>query len=232
MAPRAVRQTRDSKGPNRDAVLKAALEIIDTEGVESLSMRRLGLALGCDPMSLYRHASTKAGLLDAVAESVMAELAVDSTDPDWPGQLRSLARQFRAVALAHPNVIPLLVTRPLATPMAHWPLGTLRPMEAVLELLSRAGFSPADALRIYRLVYGSMQGHVLNELQRLVADEDETDDVLRLGLQRLPLREFPRIRALASVLAQYDGADELERRLDIMLSGLQVELRPTNPPTV
>jgi hypothetical protein len=71
-----------------------------------------------------------------------------------------------------------------------------------------------------------MQGHVLNELQQLVADPDETEDVLRLGLQRLPIREFPRIRALASELARYDGAEELERRLDIMLSGLQVEIQP------
>jgi AcrR family transcriptional regulator len=226
MAPRAVRKTRDSKGPTREAVLACALDIIDTDGAEGLSMRRLGLALGCDPMSLYRHAATNAALLDAVAESVMADLTVDPTDQDWPGQLRSLARQFRAVALAHPNVIPLLVTRPLATPMALWPLGTLRPMEAVLELLTRAGFTEADALRVYRLVHGSMQGHVLNELQRLVADPDETDDVLRLGLQRLPIREFPRIRALASELARYDGAEELERRLDIMLSGLQVEIQP------
>lgn len=229
MAPRVVRKTRDSKGPTREAVITGALEIIDAEGEDALSMRRLGLALGCDPMSLYRHASTKAALLDAVAESVMSGIEIDIADPDWPGQLRHFARQFRAIALTHPNVVPLLVTRPLATPMALWPLGTLRPMEAVLELLRRAGFTEADALRVYRLVYGSTQGHILNELQKIVADDDETDDVLRLGLQRLPIREFPRIRELASVLSRYDGAEELERRLDIMISGLQVELRPTNP---
>ena len=227
MAQRTTRKPRDSAGPSREAMLSVALEIIDQDGIEGLSMRRLGQALGCDPMSLYRHAATKAALLDSVAELVLSELTVDVTDPDWEDQLRQLARQFRGLALAHPNLVPLLVTRPLATPMAMWPLGALRPLESVLELLIRAGFSEADALRVYRLVYGSMQGHVLNELQTLVADDEETDALLRLGLQRLPLREFPRLRHLAPVLAAYDGVDELERRMDIMLTGLQIELHPT-----
>lgn len=231
MAPRAPRKPRDSSGPTREAMLRAALEIIDRDGVEGLSMRRLGHALGCDPMSLYRHAATKAVLLDSVAESVLARLSVDVTDGDWAGQLRNLAHQFRGLALAHPNLVGLLVTRPLSTPLAMWPLGTLRPLEAVLELLIRAGFSPVDALRIYRLVYGSMQGHVLNELQTLVANHEETDALLRLGLHRLPLREFPRLRGLAPVLAAYDGAEELERRMDIMITGLQIELQPAGPRT-
>lgn len=227
MTERPTRRSRESTGPGKAETLRAALEIIDAEGVESLSMRRLGHALGCDPMSLYRHAATKSALLDSVAESVLAELTVDVADDDWAGQLRKLSHQFRTLALAHPNLVGLLVTRPLSTPLAMWPLGTLRPLEAVLELLIRAGFSEVDALRIYRLVYGSMQGHVLNELQTLVANHEETDALLRLGLHRLPLREFPRLRNLAPILAAYDGAEELERRMDIMLTGLQIELRPT-----
>ena len=223
MEQRAVRRSRDAAGPTRQSTLHAALEIIDQEGIEALSMRRLGNKLGRDPMSIYRHAATKSALLDLVAESVLAELSVDVTDEDWAGQLRSLARQFRGLALAHPNLVGLLVTRPLSTPLAMWPLGTLRPLEAVLELLIRAGFSEADALRIYRLTYGSMQGHVLNELQTLVANHEETDALLRLGLHRLPLREFPRLRSLAPILAAYDGAEELERRMDIMLTGLHMK---------
>jgi len=211
-------------------MLRAALEIIDEDGVEGLSMRRLGRALGRDPMSLYRHAATKAELLDSVAEAVLANLSVETTDGDWAGQLRTIARQFRALALAHPNVVPLLVTRPLATPIAMRPLGTLRPLEAILELLIRAGFSKVDALHVYRSFYGFIQGHVLNELQELVENYEETDDLLRLGLHRLPIREFPRLRSLAPVLAAYDGAAELERGMDILLTGLHAQLHPTSPP--
>jgi hypothetical protein len=111
--------------------------------------------------------------------------------------LRAVARDYRALALAHPHVVPLLVTRPLATPLALRPPGTLRPLEDVLALLTRAGFSGPDALHIYRAMFGFLHGHVLNELQELVENPDETDDLLRLGLHRRPIGEFPLLRSLA-----------------------------------
>ena len=208
----------------REVVLAAALEIIDADGASGLSMRRLARALGRDPMILYRHAPNKAALLDGVAETVLAQLTVDSADPDWATQLRTVARGYRRLALAHPKVVPLLVTRPLATPLALRPKGTLRPLEAILALLTAAGFSGADALHIYRALFGFLHGHVLNELQELVDNPDETDDLLRLGLHRLPIGEFPLLRSLAPVLAAYDGAAELERGLDILLTGLATTL--------
>jgi AcrR family transcriptional regulator len=177
-------------------------------------------------MILYRHAPNKAALLDGVAEMVLGQLTVDATDPDWAGQLRSVARSYRALALAHPHVVPLLVTRPLATPLALRPHGTLRPLENVLVLLTRAGFSGPDALHIYRALFGFLHGHVLDELQEVVDNPDETDDLLRLGLHRLPIGEFPLLRSLAPVLANYDGAAELERGLDILLTGLTAALTP------
>jgi AcrR family transcriptional regulator len=214
---------------SRALVLQAALEIVDRDGVAGLSMRRLGSALDRDPMTLYRYAANKAALLDGVAELVLEQLDVDTTDDDWQAQLRTVARTYRDLALAHPQVVPLLVTRPLATPLALRPLGTLRPLEAILELLTRAGFSAVDALHIYRSLVGFVHGHVLNELQELVDNPEETDDLLRLGLHRLPLAEFPLLRSLATDLANYDGAAELERGLDILLSGLPIASDHTNP---
>ena len=213
----------------RAMVLATALEIIDRDGVHGLSMRRLGQALGRDPMTLYRHAPNKAALLDGVAEIVLDQLKVDATDPDWAAQLRRVARSFRGLALAHPQVVPLLVTRPLATPLGLRPLGTLRPLEQVLELLTRAGFTGSDALHIYRALFGFLHGHILNELQEIVERPEETDALLRLGLHRLPIGEFPILRGLAPVLASYDGAAELERGLDILLAGLATTMTPTAP---
>jgi AcrR family transcriptional regulator len=218
---------RDGK-ITREIVLATTLELIDRNGVDGLSMRRLAAALGRDPMILYRHAPNKAALLDDVAETVLAQLTVDRTDPDWAGQLRTVARDYRRLALAHPHLVPLLVTRPLATPLALRPKGTLRPLEDVLTLLTGAGFSGSDALHIYRALFGFLHGHVLNELQELVENPEETDDLLRLGLQRLPIGEFPLLRSLAPVLASYDGAVELERGLDILLTGLSTTLDPPN----
>jgi len=227
-------QTPDSLAApiSRDHVLRAALAIVDLDGVDGLSMRRLGRAMGRDPMALYRYADTKTALLDGVVELVLGDLTVDATDDDWRAQLREVARRFRAIAVAHPNVVPLLVTRPLATPLALRPHGTLRPLEAILELLIRNGFSDVDALHIYRLYFGFLNGHILNELQELVDNAEETDDLLRLGLHRLPIQEFPIIRGLAPTLASYDGAAELERGLDILLAGLQSELVPSVQATI
>ena len=234
-APRATRpgRGRDPGGDpiTRQRVLACALEIVDRDGIDGLSMRRLGKALGRDPMALYRHAPSKAALLDALAESVLEQLEVDIGDGDWATQLREVARGFRRLALAHPQMVPLLVTRPLSTPLALRPLGTLRPLEDILTLLTRAGFTGADALHVYRALFGFLYGHVLNELQELVERPDESDDLLRLGLHRLPIGDFPLLRGLAPVLASYDGAAELERGVDILLAGLTATLPQPHSPT-
>ena len=67
----------------------------------------------------------------------------------------------------------------------------LRPLEDVLALLTSAGFSGADALHIYRVLFGYLYGHILNELQEVVERPEETDDVLRLGLHRLTVDRVP-----------------------------------------
>jgi AcrR family transcriptional regulator len=205
---------------SRSVILQCALRIVDRHGIDGLSMRRLSEEVGRDPTVLYRHISNKAALLDGVVETVLGQLRVDTADPDWAGRLRMVAHDFRRLALEHPNVVPLLVTRPLATPLGQRPPGMLRPLEDVLALLTSAGFSGDDALRIYRMLFGYLHGHVLTELQEVIERPEETDDVLRLGLHRLPVTEFPQVRALASALASYDGAAELDRGLDLLLSGL------------
>lgn len=213
------------KGPiTRSVILHTALQIIDSDGVDKLSMRRLSDTVGRDPTVLYRHVPSKAALLDGVAEIVLAQLAVDITDPDWATQLRIVAHDFRRLALAHPNVLQLLVTRPLATPLGQRPPGMLRPLEDVLALLTSVGFTGVDALHIYRVLFGYLHGHMLDELQEMVERPEETDDVLRLGLHRLTITEFPQLRALAPTLASYDGAAELDRGLDLLLIGLTATL--------
>jgi AcrR family transcriptional regulator len=218
----------------REQILTAAVAIIDAEGVEALTMRRLGQALGRDPMAIYRHAADKDALLDGVVEHVAAELVTprgpDSNgggnrDGDWEAVLRRTAHTFRRVALAHPHVVPLLLTRPLSGPLALRPLGTLRLLEELLELFITVGFDEPGALHAARLFTGFLYGHVLHELQEQIYNPDETDDLLRLGLHRLPLAQFPRLRSLATTLAAYDGAPELDEGLSIILAGLRSQLR-------
>ncbi|WP_280401705.1 TetR/AcrR family transcriptional regulator C-terminal domain-containing protein [Nocardia carnea] len=211
-------------------MLAAALEIIDHDSVEQLSMRRLGKRLGRDPMALYRHAADKSALLDGIAEFVLEQLRVDPADPDWRHQLRAVARDFRRLAVAHPHVVPLLATHSLGTPLGRRPPGTLRPVERILELLTRADFSGSDALFIYRALFGFLYGHALHEIQESVDRPEEAADLLRLGLYRLPIGEFPLLRGLATHLSTYDGSTELERGLDVLISGLTATVTPDPPP--
>ena len=160
------------------------------------------------------------------------QLSLDTTRPDWAAALRDFAHDFRDLARAHPNMVPLLVTRPLATPLGMRPQGMLRQLEDVLALLIGAGFSGVDAVLVYRALFGFLYGHVLTELQEVVERPEETDDVLRLGLHRLRISEFPHLRALAPTWAAYDGLAELDRGLDILFSGLGAQLGlPGGTPT-
>ena len=217
-------------GLTRAQVFTAAMEIIDEGGVEKLTMRRLGAALHRNPMAVYRHTADKDAVLDGVVELVVADFVVDPRPTlvdgqvDWVSALRDTAHGFRRAALAHPNVVPSLVTRSLSGPLALRPPGMLRPLEELLDLFSSAGFDEHGALHAARLFTGFIYQHLLHELQERVDNPDDPDDLLRLGLHRLPITEFPRLRSLATILASYDGAAELDEGLDILIAGLRSQL--------
>lgn len=221
-------------GLTREQVLTTAMAIIDEGGVEELTMRRLGKALDRNPMAIYRHAMDKDALLDGVVEIVVAAFVVTphldaDGSVDWERALRDTAHTFRRAALTHPKVVPALVTRSLSGPLALRPPGMLRPLEELLELFNNAGFDEHGALHAARLFTGFVYQHLLHELQERVDNPDETDDVLRLGLHRLPITDFPRLRSLATILAAYDGAAELDEGLDIVIAGLRSQLLTPEP---
>jgi AcrR family transcriptional regulator len=218
------------KGLDRRRILRAAVEFIDEQGLHELTMRRLGAALHRNPMAVYRHTADKDAVLDGVVELVVADFVVDPRPTlvdgqvDWVSALRDTAHGFRRAALAHPNVVPSLVTRSLSGPLALRPPGMLRPLEELLDLFSSAGFDEHGALHAARLFTGFIYQHLLHELQERVDNPDDPDDLLRLGLHRLPITEFPRLRSLATILASYDGAAELDEGLDILIAGLRSQL--------
>ena len=204
----------------RQRVLATALQLVDAEGLDALTRRRLARELGRDVMTLYRYAPDQAALLDGIVELVLDELELPEEGQDWQTQLRRSAHNFRRLALAHPHVVNLLLTRPVATAFGLRPPATLRPVEHFLELLTTAGSPAADALRIHRAYVGFLYGHLLAELQDTIVNPDETDDLLRLGLHQLPPRQFPILRSLASDLADYHGERELDHGLDMLVAGI------------
>ena len=212
-------------------ILQTALGIVDRDGVDRLSMRRLSVALGSDPVMLYRHVANKAAVLDGVAEIVLAQLSVDDTTRTGPPSCAPSPHHFRHLALAHPNVVPLLVTRPLATPLGQRPPGDAARPRRRARTAHLGRVFQRRTLHIYRMLFGFLYGHILNELQELIERPEETDHVLRLGLHRLAITEFPQLRALAPALASYDGAAELDRFLDLLLPGLTATLTQPHGPS-
>jgi len=97
----------------REQVVTAALGIVDVEGLEALTMRRLGTALDVDPMAIYRHVSNKDELLDAIVARMHSEMQFTEPAPDDPGDLlAAIFAEYRRVLSAHPNMMPLATRRP------------------------------------------------------------------------------------------------------------------------
>ncbi len=102
---------------SRDRIADAAVALIDTQGLDALSMRKLGAELGVEAMSLYNHVSGKGDLLDLVSERLHAEILDQIGEPDhgrhWRDEARCIADAFRAVALRHPGAFLLSLERPV-----------------------------------------------------------------------------------------------------------------------
>ena len=183
---------------DRDTILATAVALIDAHGLASLNMRALARELGVGTMSLYHHVPNKEALLDGVVEVLNSEIEIpDPESGTWDERAGRMARSLRAVALEHPNCVPLLVTRPFATAPA------LRPCEAGFEVLAEAGLGPDHAIVAFRTIVAYVLGFVMMESAGFfggVGPDRDPEELLELGL--------PRLAGLAPHLADRDiGAD-------------------------
>src|SRR3990172_10885512 len=120
---------------SRDRVLRSAIRLADEGGLESVSMRRLGQALGVEAMSLYKHVANKDDILDGIADLVMGDFEVPSGDVDWKTAVRRGAISAHQVLLRHPWASSLIESRLNAGP------ARLRYVDAMIGVLSAAGFA-------------------------------------------------------------------------------------------
>ncbi|MBD0691267.1 TetR/AcrR family transcriptional regulator [Streptomyces sp. CBMA123] len=143
---------------SRERIVAAALRLIDGEGLEVLSTRRLAAELSVSGPSLYNHFATKDELLDAVVDSVIGEVDLSmfsAPDTPWPQALRDWARSYRAALAAHPNIVPVLAQGPGRRPNA------LRLADAVFGHLVESGWPRGQATRIGALMRYFVTGSAL-----------------------------------------------------------------------
>jgi AcrR family transcriptional regulator len=204
---------------DRQRVLQAALELVDRDGLDALTIRRLAADLSVDAMAIYRHARGKDDLLDGLVDITMADLHIDPDAEDWRAQLHSLADQIRAASRAHPNVFPLMLTRPLKTSLSTRPRSVLLITEQIFELLRSAGLDATSTIGCYRRFISWTLGRLLEELRDVVDVHEETEPALRFGLHRLPIAEYPQLRALASTLEEsHHAEDDLHNGLSVLMA--------------
>ncbi|WP_369182536.1 TetR/AcrR family transcriptional regulator C-terminal domain-containing protein [Streptomyces sp. Y1] len=143
---------------NRERIVAAALRLIDEEGLDALSTRRLAAELSVSGPSLYNHFATKDEILDAVVDTVIGEVDLSmfgADGPPWPQALRDWARSYRAALAAHPNIVPVLAQGPGRRPNA------LRLADAVFGHLVDAGWPRGQATRIGALMRYFVTGSAL-----------------------------------------------------------------------
>jgi AcrR family transcriptional regulator len=220
--PQSNRRSAPRRGRiDREYIVAAALAIVDRTGLDNLSIRSLAASIDRDPMTVYHYLPTKQALLDAIVDSVLTSLdAVDPTNPDWQSELSAFARHYRDLALAHPHAATLIATRPLSRPLGSGTHTSLRHIENVLALMTAAGFTVSEALSSYRMLLSFIRGHILSEMQERTERPDETADLLRLAVRRLPVADFSLLSARPPIIDEYDGAHELEHSVNVLIRGL------------
>ncbi len=199
-------------------IVEAALRLVDRDGLEELSMRKLGSELGVEAMALYHYFQSKEALLDAVVERVVAEMEPPRDNGGtWEERFREVLRSYRGLAHAHPNVFPLLGRRTVRKPEG------LQPVEWALDLLRRAGLDPEEALTGFRTLSSYAFGYALSEAWGFALEPDP-EDPSRLDIRTVDPAHFPRMRELAPHVVACDHDAEFERGIDFIIRGLRAQL--------
>lgn len=195
----------------RERIVEAGLGVVDREGSDAISMRRLADALGVTPMALYNHVSSKRDLLRAVAEHVLGKVRFAGGHRDWRKQIEYCFRAFRAVCLRHPGMARLLEEADVA------PAAAFRPMEITLRALGKAGFDNRDALRAYFTLV-SFTLHQASYQSRGPFPDLEPSEKIRA--ERLAGRGYDAIERL-STTADWDFDAAFEFGLALILGGVE-----------
>ena len=152
---------------SRDRIVGAALTLVDSEGLQAVSTRRLAAELGVSGPSLYNHFRTKDEILDAVADRVCADvdLSMFEDGTDWSRALLRWARSYRAALSAHPNIVPHLAQGPGRRP------SQLKMADAVFGAMVAAGWPRAHATHIGALMRYFVAGSALGSFARGFVDD-------------------------------------------------------------
>lgn len=197
------------------SITRAAMELIDRDGLEQLSMRKLGAALGYEAMALYKHVADKQAVIDAAVAAAFDEIVLPDPSTAWQERLRSIARELRHAALRHPHLLVPMMTSPPPTP------AVIERIDAILVALRDSGASDEQVTHHFWLFVNATTGALVAEARSLVSRP--MDSVELDGLDDEAAARIDECRAMShfgAALAACDFGAEYERLLDAIIDAV------------
>lgn len=221
-----VQPQRSRRSPARrltlEAIVDTAAALIEAEGFEALTMRRIAEECGVGVMTLYGYVRTKEEILAALSDRLLAEVALP-TGPDepWPEQVAAVFRSVHQVFSAHPALAQIATTQPIDG------LSAYRGAEVVLGALRRAGFDDEEAVGAFDALVCYTAGFTQRQIAFEAPTVPSTDRLRRL--HHLPPEDFPNLVALAPLFVSPRLDDRFEQGLALLIDGLARRLDNRKP---
>jgi AcrR family transcriptional regulator len=202
---------------DRERVLRGAMAVADSGGLEALTIRSLAESLGVKPMSVYHYVANKEEILDGLIDLVFREIELPSAEGSWREQLARRATSARAVLRAHPWAIGLMESRTSPGPE------TLRHHDAVIATLRGAGFSPSLTAHAYALLDSYTYGFALQEAGLPFSGPDGPAEVADPIMESLAAGDYPHFVEMVTdyyLRPGYDFGNEFAWGLELILDAL------------
>ena len=202
---------------SRDRILRAALELVDDGGIDSLTMRKLGQALGFEAMSLYNHVANKDDVIDGILDLVLAQGELPSPSGNWDRAVRASAVSVHAALRRHPWASAVVMAPGRLRP------ARLRYMDSLLGRIREAGFSAETTYHAYHVLDGHIFGFSLWEASHSYSDADASE-MMAAFERTITADEYPYLREHGEqhfAEGPHQDVSAFEFGLDLILDGLK-----------
>lgn len=216
---RATRRRPRTDGLSTERIIAAALVLVDTEGLEALTVRRLADHLATGSASLYRHVASRDELLVLLVDHVIGEVRYPPDDVSGRAKVEALSTELRRVLMDHANLVPALTASPLLGPNA------MRGTEAGLTGLIEAGFAPDVAVPAYLALVDYVLGTVFFDTSSAGRASEMNHSSTDL-IAELPAEVYPTLRANQLQFSVPSVDDVFAFGLTTFLDGLEGRFPP------
>jgi AcrR family transcriptional regulator len=203
---------------NRERVLDAALKLVDDGGIESLSMRKLGQALGVEAMSLYNHVANKNDVITGILERVADEIEPPSATEEWDTAIRKSAISAYQALRRHPWACSLMMSP------EHVLIKRIRYMDSLLGALRGAGFSPELTYHAYHVLDAHIFGFSLWQAGHSLPPAEDLQAIAKWFMRQFPADEYPHATEHVEqhfAEGPHRETSAFEFALDLILDGLR-----------